>query len=126
MQKIEIPADHYKPSAISCVGGLTSLGGIIAGIYHGIHDAKGIPIDPNLENALSYAPAVIGAYIGIGTTSKLLADPRIRAQMPQVPAEVEGCQKGCNGLTGIIGGGAITGAMTYVGYLIGGAIGKNI
>lgn len=117
------PGDAYKPSAIGCAAGMASLIGLVAGIYHGVNDSFGSPVSPGLEKALMYGPSFLGGIIGPSLAKKALEDPEIRAQMPPVPAEQEGCAAGCSG---VLSGLLIPAGFNAAGYFIGRFIGDNV
>ena len=56
-----IPSDLYRPSALGCAAGFSSFVGFVAGIYHGVNDAMGKPMEVGLEKLLMFAPSVLGS-----------------------------------------------------------------
>lgn len=120
---MEIPSDYYKPSAHGCASAITSFTGLVAGIYHGINDSMGKPVTPGLENLLMYGPSIAGAVLGPQMTTRMMNDPRIRAQLPPMSQEPS---KGCTGCIGLVSGAVVPAVANYIGYLIGGYIGNQV
>jgi hypothetical protein len=110
-------AENYmQPSGVGCAYGLIGLGSLVAGIYHGMQDAKGISMDNGLHNMLTYAPTVAGAIIGPYMADQMADHPMMREQERQVPPEARGCFRKVTGtFTGAIGMSIANG----VGYAIG-------
>lgn len=93
-----IPAELYRPNALSCAAGLTSMTGLISGIYHGINDSLGKPLAPGLESVLMFGPSVLGAILGPAMSARIIRHPEVRAQLPELPTGAEGCAMGCSGV----------------------------
>ena len=113
-----------EPSISGCATSLVGLGSLVAGLYHGLADAKGTPIDPHLENMLLYGPSIVG-----GITFSIFAkelyenNDMLQAQLSQMPYEQRGPAMGCGAIVGgVVGCGVANG----VGYFIGNWLGKTL
>ncbi len=102
---------------------LTSL---VAGMYHGYHEAKGIPLPYTLETTLTYAPA-----LALGVFQATYATLGIRGTLgPQEKKHIEEILKPHNpelkntALHGAIGGAMWGGVLTFAGYMVGWGFGK--
>ncbi|MFH1173999.1 MAG: hypothetical protein V1725_02630 [archaeon] len=123
---------RFTPQMMSlgCVTSLVSLGALVSGIYQGIADAKGVPIDPSFRTMIKYGPIALNGILGIpmGVANANVPEniDEIVQSNPYVDREqAEGCAKGCSPIiTPIIGAGITTG-VEYLGYLIGQGIGHH-
>jgi hypothetical protein len=113
-----------QPSISGCATSLIGLGSLIAGLYHGLADAKGTPVDPKLENMLLYGPSIVG-----GITFSIFAkelyenNEMLQAQISQMPYEQRNSAIGCSAVMGGVVGCA---AANGVGYIIGNFLGKSV
>jgi len=103
----------FEPSGYNCLISLINVGSFVAGIYHGLSDAKGVPMSPSLENTLTYLPSVAG---GLAATS---LPERFKNFLPPIPSGAEGC----SGCVGFASGAIVAGAFNGAGYLLGRVLG---
>ena len=103
-----------KPSGYNCLVSLVGLGSFVAGIYHGLSDAKGVFMGPGLEGTLMYLPSVVGGFMG---TSMI---ERFKDFLPKPSQPVP---DGCNGCVGFVSGAAATGVWNVAGYGLGRLLG---
>jgi hypothetical protein len=110
-----MPQSPFEPSGYNCLTGLIGMGGFIAGIYHGLSDAKGVPMNPSLENTLIALPSIVGGFVG----TKLFDRLEGSNYLPPIPPEAKGCQP----VAGFIGGAVAVGAWNLAGYGLGRLLG---
>ena len=139
MKRVEVPDRLYRPNVWGVLGGLVNIGGFVGGVYHGIKDAKGIAIAPNLESFLMYAPAITSGLCGMKFGAKMMKDKDIVRQMREhidssAPSYIDesqkqaaqGCQSGCSTIVSGAGGAAFSGLITLMGYGIGTWVGNQV
>lgn len=108
--------DYPTPGPAGCVNALVGLGSFITGIYHGVRDAKGLPIEPSLDNMLMYGPSIVGAVVGTYVADEMKDHPMMREKLSEIPPEARGCAvKG----QGIIGGAIMMAVANGAGYVVG-------
>jgi hypothetical protein len=111
-----------EPTPAGCAMALVGLGSFVAGIYHGLSDAKGTPMDSHLEQALLYGPSIVGGMTGLIFARQVYEEsPQMQDAIANMPPEQRGCALGC----GSLAGGAISaGLANGAGYFIGNWLGK--
>ena len=119
--------------AVGCPSALIALGGLIAGVYYGAVSEKGSDMGEAMSNALKYGPMIAGGLWGLVGGTIVSGDKESlealasNANVPEeVKDKVKGCQAGCLPVVSGAVGTGMTGLATYVGYLTGSLIGKNI
>jgi hypothetical protein len=115
--------------ALGCGGSLILLGSFVSGFYLGHSQKAGHPVNQDLANIIKYGPAIIGGAYGAISANAQLSVPEnleeiVENAPPNInPSDAAGCTKGCGPiLSGIIGVGIVGGA-TYLGYVLGHAMG---
>ena len=104
----------FEPSGYNCLLGLIGMGSFVAGIYHGVSDAKGVPMNPGLENTLTYLPSAVGGFASTSLPARLKNFlPPTSQQLPE----------GCGGCIGFASGALVTGAWNVAGYALGRLLG---
>ena len=116
---------------ISFVTSLMSLGGFVSGVYQGLSEAKGSPIDPGFRSVIRYGPIVLNGLLGFPAAIIYSSDPStiddLVSMMPVAEREkAEGCIKGCISISYPVLGATFTAGLEYVGYLIGKAVGHGV
>jgi hypothetical protein len=117
------------PTTIALGGGgvLILLGGFASGFYLGHSQAKGHPVDSNVYSLLKYGPAMIGGLYGAMVASAESTIPKglegmsrgLYPDMNPNPAKAKGCTRGCGPTFCGVAGAVLTGAATYLGYVVG-------
>ncbi len=117
-------ASQQQQAKVGCGVLSVGLGSLIAGLYHGLADAKGTPVDPKLENMLLYGPSIVGGIAGAMFANQMYeVNPMLQEKLKEVPYEQRGTALGCSSIvSGVVGCAAANGA----GYLIGNWLGKSI
>jgi hypothetical protein len=104
----------FEPSGYNCLLGMIGMGSFVAGLYHGLSDAKGVPMNPGLEDTLMYLPSVVGGFAGTSLPA------RLKNFLPQPSQQAP---EGCNGCMGFVSGALVTGAWNVAGYGLGRILG---
>jgi hypothetical protein len=121
---------NSKTVGIGCAGSLIAVGGLVAGIYHGLADSKGINFNTGVEYTLNYGAMVISGLWGfIGgksiTNNEESLEEMIQNAPIEIREEVREHSKGCFPLVSAIINPAIVGGATYGGYVFGNWLGKQ-
>jgi hypothetical protein len=116
--------------AIGCAGSLITVGGFVAGVYHGLADSKGISFDAGTEYTLNYGPMALSSLFGfIGGKSIVEKEDSLEEMVQNVPIErrdkAKESAKGCFPLSSAIINPIIVGCITYGGYALGSWLGKQ-
>ena len=110
---------------IGCVSSLLNLGALVSGIYQGMTDARGMPIDPTTKTLIRYGPIAIGGALGMAAAQIVGKDGSLDELMADAPVEIEkGCMQGCAVVAYPILSAAVTAGFEYLGYAIGHTLGK--
>ena len=100
-----------------CAMGLTCLGSLAVGVYHGLADSKNMPRDPGIERILIYGPSIVGGITGAIFSKEMYKNnPQAEEKINQLPLEQRASARGC-GAT--MGGVILMGALNGIGYAFG-------
>ena len=110
---------------IGCASSLLNLGALVGGIYRGMAEAKGMPMDPTTNALIRYGPMAISGALGITASQVVGNDGTLDSMIEDAPFEVDkGCYQGCAIIAYPILGATVTAGFEYFGYLIGHTLGK--
>jgi hypothetical protein len=117
-----------KMQAAGCVSSLVNIGALVSGIYQGIYEAKGIPMDPNTKMAIKYGPLVLSGILGLTAGRIATNDGTLEQMVDNAPTNLDpATARGCAGcmpkLYPVMSVGMTIG-FEYLGYVIGQSISK--
>lgn|GEM_PF-2965629 len=82
---------------IGCASSLLNLGALVGGIYQGMAEAKGTPMDPTTKALIRYGPIVINGALGMAASQVIGNDGTLDSMMDDAPFEIDkGCIQLCN------------------------------
>ena len=117
-----------KMQATGCVTSLINIGALVSGIYQGIYETKGIPMDPNVKSAIKYGPLVLTGMIGFAARRIAVNDGTIDQMVDNAPSsldpDIARVSAGCITRLYPVINVATTAGFEYLGYVIGQSISK--
>lgn len=117
--------------ALGCVASLVNLGAFVSGVYQGLAESKGVPLDPGLKNIIRYGPVALNGLLGVVGASIISRDEETLDELvSKAPPtmdydQIEGCTKGCLTVGYPVFAAGMTAGLEYVGYVIGSSIGSS-
>lgn len=118
-----------KMQLTGCVNSLVNIGALVSGIYQGMNESKGVPIDPNLKMAIRYGPLVLSGILGVAAGRVAVKDGTLDQVVANAPYDMDvntakGCAKGCMTRMYPIIAVATTAGFEWLGYVIGHGLSK--
>jgi len=118
--------------------GLVYIGALVSGIYQGVYESKGIPVDPSTTALIRYGPLVVSGILGIkmsriakedGSLDDVVEDAVKKTpftnsmnnnEIEQAKSNLKGCAPVLYPMAAI----TVVAGFEFVGYIIGRNIGR--